>query len=184
MRQVLECGCPLPLSIVHPSSKLPPLINTQQTVLPWWGERWHVSAFAAFVASSILYIVARSISSSVTDWVRSFVLITALIASLVTLGRQLPLQNVLAVALVFGIAGATWEAVTNHLAFLWWEPPWRAAVFWGVVLINGRSAAQFLLRSRRGARTYGWELIAVAALIVAAIAATLYRSRDLTALAI
>jgi uncharacterized membrane protein YoaK (UPF0700 family) len=159
------------------------LINTQQTVLPWWGERWHVPAFATFVASSILYILAHSVSHSVPDWVRAFVLVTAFITSLVTLGRQLPLQNVVAIALIFALAAVAWDVATNHLGFRWREPLWRKVIFWSAALITLRGGAQFLLRSRRAAGTYGWELIAIAGAIFGAIAHTLYKRFYVTALA-
>jgi len=110
-------------------------------------------------------------------------LATALVTSLVTLGRQLPLQNVVAVAVLFAVAAVTWEVATSHVAFRWREPLWRKAIFGSAVLITIRGIAQFLLRSRRDVRTYGWELVAISAAILGMIAPILYNRFYVTALA-
>jgi len=101
----------------------------------------------------------------------NLVLWSGLLTSVVTLGRQLPLQNVVVVGIVFGLAGAVWAWFVG--TSLDWSdgPNWRTTVFWTIVLLNARAIGQFLLRFRRGTSFYGWELMGLSAFVFMSSAA-------------
>jgi hypothetical protein len=144
-------------------------------VLPWWGERWHQAAFVFFVVSWGLCVAVYLRDAFAPDWMISLVLGSGLLTSLVTLGRQLPLQNVVVVGIVFGSAGAVWAWFVG--TSLDWSDGlnWRTTVFWTIVLLNARAIGQFLLRSRRGRSFYGLELMGVTGSVFALCQAALYK---------
>jgi hypothetical protein len=145
------------------------LLSSQQTVLPWWGERWHLAAFALFVVSWGACVIAQIINALAPDWMTTLVLVSALISSLVTLGRQQPLQNIIVAGVIFFIAGIGWVQFSDSTdsALDWHRKNWRAVVLWTVVILNARGVAQFFLQRRRGSPFYGWELIGASALVFA-----------------
>jgi hypothetical protein len=103
----------------------------------------------------------------------NLVLWSGLLTSLVTLGRQLPLQNVALVGIGFSVAGGLWAALVGT-SLDWHDGPnWRTTVFWATVLLNARATGQFLLRARRGTAFYGWELMGMTAFVFM-VAAALY----------
>ena len=108
--------------------------------------------------------------------------VSVLLSSVVTLGRQLPLQNVLVVVAVTSLAGAGWaEIAEKTLEFR--GAHWQTGIFWGAIFLNARGLGQFVLRSRRYDRFYGWHLTALTGLIFAtAIAACCYWMLDRAAL--
>jgi hypothetical protein len=127
-------------------------------VLPWWGERWHNAAFVFFLLCWGLCITVR-LTGDAPDWMMNLVLWSGLLTSVVTLGRQLPLQNVVLAGIVFGLAAAIW-------VWDWSEGPnWQRTVFWTIVLLNARAIGQFLLRFRRRTPFYGWELMGLSAFV-------------------
>ena len=103
-------------------------------------------------------------------WSYELAVIAALATSLVTLGRQLPLQNVILVCAVFGLTAAIWAAFAGG------PVNWKTTVAWTAILLNVRGAAQYLMRSRRGARHYGWEFTAASGAIAAVSVLILYKS--------
>jgi hypothetical protein len=131
-------------------------------VLPWWGERWHKPVFLLFLVcwttGALIALFWRDLPG---DWTK-IVLISALLTSLITLGRQLPVQNVIAAGCLFGLAGAGWAEFT-HTAIDDRGTTWQTTAFWTVILVNCRGAAQFCLQVRRASRFYGWELTGVSA---------------------
>jgi hypothetical protein len=143
------------------------LVQSSQTVLPWWGERWHVPAFMLFVTSWVVCVIAQIIKTLAPDWMTAFVLLSALITSLVTLGRQQPLQNIIVTGVIFLVAGVGWVQFSDGTdsPLDWHRRNWRAVVLWTVILLNARGVGQFLLQPRRRSRFYGWELIGVSALV-------------------
>lgn len=97
-------------------------------------------------------------------WTTNLLLVATLLSSLVTLGRQLPLQNALVVVALTSFAGAGWaEFAEKALEFR--GAHWQTGIFWGMVFLNARGAAQFFLRSRRSHRFHGWHLTALTGLI-------------------
>jgi len=142
------------------------LIQPRQTVLPWWGERWHLAAFLFFLFSlSVALVVPLVKGEFEAEWMTSLVLGSALLTSLITLGRQLPLQNVIVIGALLGVVAAGWAEFTETSP-RWRGTTWRTTVFWTVVLLNARGVAQFLLQFRRRSRFYGWELMGASAWIL------------------
>lgn len=151
-------------------------VADEKGVLSWWGERWHVVAFVFFLlcwsAGAIVSVVQ---DGPIGQWMKNVVLVSALITSLVTLGRQLPLQNVVIVTVMFGVAAAGWTHLFGSMSdFL--EPNWRTIAFLTALFVNLRGAALFLLRSRRTSRLYGWEVMGASAAGFTAVVALVYHS--------
>jgi len=125
-----------------------------------------VPAFLLFIVSwmngAIIPLLQRNFAN---DWMTNLLLSSALITSLVTLGRQLPLQNVVMIGGLLGVVAAGWAEFTDT-SLDWRGIRWRTIVFWTVVLLNARGVAQSLLQFRRGTRFYGWELIGASAWIL------------------
>ncbi len=90
--------------------------------------------------------------------------VSVLLSSVATLGRQLPLQNVLVVVALTSLAGAAWaEIAEKTLEFR--GAHWQTGILWGTLFLNARGVGQFILRSRRYDRFYGWLLTALTGLI-------------------
>jgi hypothetical protein len=139
------------------------LIQSSQTVLPWWGERWHVPAFVFFLLCGGLVVGVFFLTREFEHgWMTNLFLASAVLTSLVTLGRQLPLQNVVVTGVLLSIGAAGWAEFTQT-ALDWRGTTWRTTAFWTAVLLNVRGAAQFLLEMRRRTRLYGWELTGASA---------------------
>lgn len=144
-------------------------------VLPWWGERWHKAAFVFFLLCWGLGVTVHLRAVFAPDWMTNLVLWSGLLTSVVTLGRQLPLQNVVVVGIVFGLAAAIWAWFVGTSLDWSGGPNWRTTVFWTIVLLNARAIGQFLLRSRRGRSFYGLELMGVTGGVFALCQAALYK---------
>jgi hypothetical protein len=139
------------------------LVQSQQTVLPWWGERWHGPAFVLFLAAWVNGAIVPFFQSGFADdWTTKLFLGAAVLTSLVTMGRQLPLQNVVITGLLLSIAAAGWAEFTET-SLDWRGTTWRTTAFWTAVFLNVRGVAQFFLQVRRGSRFYGWELTGASA---------------------
>ena len=99
--------------------------------------------------------------------------LAATLSTLMSLSRQLPVQNVLLAAAIIGAVGGFAGAIgrryplplcpIEHLAaasprlgdtLSWWMPP-----VWIIFLLNSRGAARLILRPRRKTDNYGFLLI-------------------------
>jgi hypothetical protein len=112
-----------------------------------------------WVNGAVIFLVKRDFAD---DWMTNLLLVSALVTSLATLGRQLPLQNVVVTGVLLSIAAAGWAEFTES-ALDWRGTTWRTTAFWTAVLLNVRGASQFVLQGRRGTRFYGFEVIAASA---------------------
>ena len=137
-------------------------------MLPWWGERWHKPFFATFLIVWGIALASPYLGPDRAALWSEILAVLALLSSLATLGRQLPFQNVVAIALLVGIASAAWTFVIHS----WLD--WCLAVFWAAILLNARGAAQFVMRRWRNASFYGWAILLAAAAISAIFAGILY----------
>ena len=137
-------------------------------VLPWWGERWHTPFFALFLVVWSIGVAFPSLRPERAIDGTGVLVIVAVLSTLATLGRQLPLQNVVFIALIVGFAAAVWTMAIER----WFD--WRVALLWTVIILNSRGAAQFLMRRYREARFYGWAIFGIGAVIPAAFAGILY----------
>ena len=108
----------------------------------------------------------------------------AAVASVAALSRQLPLQNVLPVALIAAAIGGVAHALSANPnlaipfgpvvfnpeagAKIFGTVPWTIPLLWIVAVFNARGTARIILRPWRKVKTYGFWLIgATAALAVA-----------------
>lgn len=137
-------------------------------VLPWWGERWHKPFFAVFLIAWSIALAFPYLGPARASLWTIILALLACLSSLVTLGRQLPFQNVVMIALLFAAASAAWTFLADS------SYDWRSAVLWAAIFLNARGAAQFLMRRRREARLYGWGIFAITAVISGLFAAILY----------
>lgn len=142
--------------------------DAQTGVLPWWGERWHKPFFAAFLIAWSVALASPYLGPVRATFWTEILAVLALLSSLATLGRQLPFQNVVAIALLVGIASAVWT-VAVYFAF-----HWHITILWSAILLNARGAAQFIMRRWRNARFYGWGIFVTATTICAIFSNILY----------
>jgi hypothetical protein len=137
-------------------------------VLPWWGERWHKPFFVLFLVVWSVGLAFSYLGPERAAYWTGVLVNVALLSTLATLGRQLPIQNVIFIALIVGLAAAVWTVAVER----WFD--WRVALLWTVLILNSRGAAQFLMRPYRDARFYGWAIFGIGAVIPAAFAGILY----------
>ncbi|HMJ64275.1 MAG TPA: hypothetical protein VK615_02900 [Candidatus Binatia bacterium] len=137
-------------------------------VLPWWGERWHKPFFVLFLVVWGVGLAFPYLGPERAIYWTGMLLMVALLSTLATLGRQLPFQNVVFIALIVGFAAAVWTMALER----WFD--WRVALLWTVIILNSRGAAQFLMRRYRNTRFYGWAIFGIGAVIPAAFAGILY----------
>ena len=115
------------------------------------------------------------LNSTVADLI---VLISATMATLQLLGRQLPVQNIAGLVVVIGIfsgallvAANLWNVplvrpvMNRRFAEL---PEWTTPLLWVIALVNSRSMAKIVLRGARKSN-YGWWLIGLSSLLAAGL---------------
>jgi uncharacterized membrane protein len=107
-------------------------------------------------------------------------LMLATVSTIMALGRQLPLQNVLIAAYVIAIVGGGISALGAATGIPFGpftftaelEPkifkmlPWAMPLIWIVVILNSRGVARLILRPWRKIKTYGFWLIGLTATLV------------------
>lgn len=112
-------------------------------------------------------------------WPEGLLVVLAAATTLVSLTRQLPVQNVLLAALLVVLVGAGVESL-NSLSGLPLGPcvfgdrpgrqlfhvlPWPVPLIWLVSLLNSRGVARLVLRPWRQARDYGLWLLGATVLL-------------------
>ncbi len=108
-------------------------------------------------------------------------LVTLTGTSLVALCRQLPVQNVLLAAVGIALIGSGVHTlgVKTEMPFgpftfresagfkIWDTLPWMIPLLWIVILFTARGVARLILRPWRKAKSYGYRLIALTAILTA-----------------
>jgi len=138
-----------------------------------------LAAAVCFQCAEMVWGVQIFRRAHTMDCLTLFLAVAATMASLV---RQLPAQNVILAAGVAGLAGAAAEWLSaiaavpfgpivynagNSGRFIVQGLPWSAPFIWVVVLLNSRGVARLGLRRHRRAAYYGFWVIGVAAVLVA-----------------
>lgn len=116
-----------------------------------------------------------------SDLVDAAIIVLAAIASIVALSRQLPLQNVLPVALISALIGGVAHGLSanSYLAMPFgpvvFNPaagakllqfvPWTTLLLWIVAIFNARGVARLVLRPWRKVKNYGYWLIGLTAVL-------------------
>jgi hypothetical protein len=106
-------------------------------------------------------------------------IVSAALASLVILGRRLPVQNVVTIStIVLGVSGLL-ELVNARTGIpfgkvifrdsfggkIFGVLPWTMPLLWLIAILNGRGSAQLILRPWRTGKNYGWWLLGLGALL-------------------
>ena len=134
------------------------------------------------LALSVIAAIAAGVLAHTrpgVDWPLGVLLGVALVSTLVSLARTLPLQNIfMAVVFILGIGGGiqTLGAMTG-IPFgpvLFMDSlgekmfnvlPWTAPFLWVLVILNCRGVARLILRPWRKLRTYGFRVIGLTCLL-------------------
>ncbi len=108
-------------------------------------------------------------------WPEAALVVTAAISTLISLSRQLPVQNVLWVATIIAAGSTLTQAVGTFNAVPFNGPfaadpvvpgiltriPWWIPFLWLIILLNSRGSARVILRPWRQTRFYGFWLFGV-----------------------
>ena len=125
-------------------------------------------------------LLALRIDTGSSQWAETLLLLSAVVSSLLTLARRLPLQNVVMTAVlvasissvIFSVAvlsGIPLGPLTYLESFglkLFGVLPWPIPLIWIVVLINARGVARLIMRPWRKTNYYGFWVIGLACLLV------------------
>jgi uncharacterized membrane protein len=111
-------------------------------------------------------------------------IVLAAVASIMTLNRQLPLQNVLAAAAITAVFGAVAHGLSAirdlSLPFgpvvfdsgagpkIFDFVPWTIPFLWIIAILNARGVARLILRPWRKTKSYGFWLIGITTLLAVA----------------
>ena len=116
------------------------------------------------------------------DTLDALIILLATIASMATVTRQLPLQNVLFAAAITALIGGaahglsaqtgipfgplTFGQTAGPIYFNY--VPWTVPLLWIIAIFNSRGVARLILRPWRRVKNYGYLLIAITALLALA----------------
>jgi uncharacterized membrane protein len=110
-----------------------------------------------------------------SGWPEAVLLLLAVVATIASLARHLPLQNILFAALAIALAAGavTWLDLKTGIPFgqftvgdntgpkLFKAVPWALPLIWIVAILSSRGVARLILRPWRKMHTYGFWLIGV-----------------------
>jgi bisanhydrobacterioruberin hydratase len=146
------------------------------------GMAWLHWLLVVLLAAAFALVLAEffGLLNLKSGWPEATLLLLAVTGTIVSLTRQLPLQNVLLAASVIAIVGggiSALGAITGipfgpftFTAGL--EPkifntlPWAMPLIWVVAILNSRGTARLILRPWRKTKTYGFWLIGLTATLV------------------
>jgi uncharacterized membrane protein len=134
---------------------------------------FHWIILAALGVTALAEILAPNFS----DNLDALLLFLAGLASLTTLARQLPLQNVLLAAAITALIGGVAHGLSARLGIpfgplffnenagtkIFEAVPWTLPLWWIVALFNSRGVVRLALRPWRKTTNYGWWLIGLTA---------------------
>jgi uncharacterized membrane protein len=158
----------------NPSESSPAVLqNKTATVLLWL-----LSCFLAVAFGLVLFSLFQPAKFAPQFDAGFVVLATA--SSLTALWRRLPLQNVGLAAGTIAVIGGGMSALgaRTNLPFgpfvygsasgplLFKTLPWSIPLIWVVIVLNSRGMARLMLRPWRKNKSYGYRVIALAALLV------------------
>ncbi len=144
-------------------------------------ERWMYRSLSLLLGLLWVVVLARQFPAlswlDKADWAEPCLLVAALLFTVSSLARQIPLQNALLAACVIAVVGgaAHWSSAVAGIPFgpirfpqaqgttplqEWFCVP---AVLWVVLLLNARGVARLILEPRARHRNHGWHVIGLAA---------------------
>ncbi|HEV2329808.1 MAG TPA: carotenoid biosynthesis protein [Verrucomicrobiae bacterium] len=139
---------------------------------------WLFSCVLAVSFGLVLFSLFRSVKFA--SQLEAAFLVLATAGSLTALWRRLPLQNVVLAAGTIAVIGGGMSALgaRTNLPFgpfvyasgigpiLFKTLPWSIPLVWVVIILNSRGLARLMLRPWRKNKSYGYRVIALAALLV------------------
>ncbi len=128
--------------------------------------------------------IAGLLASGPSSRMDAATIVLAASASIIALQRELPLQNVLPVALMAALIGGLAHGLSASLNFsmpfgplvfnsacgvkIFNAVPWTIPLLWIVVIFNARGVARLILRPWRGVKNYGVWFIGLTCLLAVA----------------
>ena len=142
-----------------------------------WERRLFNALFLALYALVLVRLWWPMNLPGQPGWPDAVLLVLAVVSTVATLARHLPLQNILFAALVIVLTGGavTWLNLNAGIPFgpltlgdnmgpkLRQTLPWAMPVIWVVAILNSRGVARLILRPRRKSRAYGYWLAGLTA---------------------
>jgi len=142
----------------------------------------HIASGAALVFFGLVLwqTISRSPLPGKPGWAEALLVVTAAIATLASLARQLPGHRILIAATIIAVLGGSAHAigVASAIPFgpfvytdaagprLFGTVAWPMPLVWLIVVLNARGVARLGLKPWRKTKTYGFWVIGVAALLV------------------
>lgn len=141
--------------------------------------RWERRVFNVLFLTVYLLVLAWFLwPTSLSDkpgWPDAVLLVLAVAATIASLARHLPLQNILSAACFIALVGGTaeWIAWKTGIPFGAFTPgdnsgpklfgavSWAMPVVWVLAILNSRGIARLVLRPWRRLRAYGFWMIGV-----------------------
>jgi uncharacterized membrane protein len=147
-----------------------------------WLDRWHKPVFIVCLllwVTNVVWTVLGIDYFPGRGWVEGLFLLLATISTLTALGRRLPLQNVVATAVIIAaISGAVIALVSaSGIPFgpilyssmlggrLFDLLPWPLPLAWIFIIVNGRGIARLIVRPWRKTNYYGFWVIGLTCLL-------------------
>jgi uncharacterized membrane protein len=138
-----------------------------------------VAALASFLLV-LWQVIAQTPLPGKPGWPEALLIITTTVATLTSLMRQLPGQNVLLAATIIGVVGGIAHGVGvvtaipfGPLAYGEASGPkffgtlaWAIPALWIIIVLNSRGVARLILRPWRKLKSYGFWLIGITTLLV------------------
>ena len=164
----------------------PAELNPLDALGRWF--KWFASLLA--LANYVLVLSAFLTNTRLPGkpgWPEACLLVTATLATLVALTRQLPVQNALLAAVIIAVIGTIAHligAITSipfgPIRFTDAAGPrffnlvsWVMPILWVLMVLNSRGVARLILRPWRKLRAYGFWLIGLTVLLTVLLAAAL-----------
>jgi uncharacterized membrane protein len=133
--------------------------------------------FAAAYLLALVHLLWPMSLPGKAGWPNAVMLVLAVVATMASLARHLPFQNVLFAAAVIGLSGgaADWLGWETGIPFgpltpspnlgpkLFHAVPWVMPAIWILAILNARGVARLILRPWRKLHAYGFWLIGVTA---------------------
>ena len=166
----------LPAIQMHDSPQLhsPDASNPVETLARLF--KWSASALALAGYSLVLFteVTGRELPGK-PDWPEALLVFLAALATVTSLSRQLPMQNVILGAVIIAVLGSLAHGLGVATAspfgpFTYADAAgprllnlvaWPVPLIWIVAVLNSRGVARLILRPWRKLRTYGFWLIGV-----------------------
>jgi uncharacterized membrane protein len=122
-------------------------------------------------------VISRTPLPGKPGWPEALLVVTTLLATLASLARQLPVQNVLLAAAIIGGVGGVAHGVGAVTAIpfgpygytdaagpkFFNTLAWAMPALWVIIVLNSRGVARLILRPWRKLRNYGFWLIGITA---------------------